>query len=264
MAAKFFNLCKLFLFIQKSNLKTAFLNKADAFVNVLMMIINNLSFIFMWWVIFQNKGSINGWNFGEMALLFAVTNNAFAAFALFTRGSEMLPEYISTGNLDNFLISPRSSLFLIATSESTFANWGDFATGFIMYFVSGYVSWYSFSIMLLCSFLAFVLLFSIRLLVSSLAFFITDSQRLGDNIFMSLITFAAQPASIFTGWYKVIFLTIIPAGLLSFYPVNLIKEFSWSDLAILSGGVLFFVALSLLVFRRGLRNYASGNRFGVR
>ena len=48
MADKFINLCKLFLFIQKSNLKTAFLNKADAFINVLMMTINNLSFIFMW------------------------------------------------------------------------------------------------------------------------------------------------------------------------------------------------------------------------
>ena len=84
MAANLKNLIKLFFFIQKSNLKTAFLNKSDAFVNVLMMSINNLSFVFMWWIIFQNKGSINGWQFGQMALLFAIVNNAFGFFALCT------------------------------------------------------------------------------------------------------------------------------------------------------------------------------------
>lgn len=50
MAAEFFNNLKLFLYIQKSNVKTAFLNKADALINVLMMLINNLAFFFMWWV----------------------------------------------------------------------------------------------------------------------------------------------------------------------------------------------------------------------
>ena len=56
MAANLKNLIKLFFFIQKSNLKTAFLNKSDAFVNVFMMTINNLSFVFMWWIIFPSNG----------------------------------------------------------------------------------------------------------------------------------------------------------------------------------------------------------------
>ena len=264
MAANFINLCKLFLFIQKSNLKTAFLNKSDALINVIMMTINNLSFVFMWWVIFQNKGSVNGWHFGEMALLFAVMNNAFATFALFARGVQLLPEYIDNGNLDSFLVSPRSSLFLISTSESTFANWGDYLTGFIMFFLSGYVSWKSFGLMLLCSFLAFVIIYSFRLLVSCLAFAVSDSQRLGDNITMALLTFASQPASIFTGWYKVLFLTVIPAGMISLYPVNLIRAFSWGDFAALITGAAVFWFLSLRFYRWGLRHYSSGNRFGVR
>ncbi|MBR6663460.1 MAG: ABC-2 family transporter protein, partial [Alphaproteobacteria bacterium] len=234
MAANLKNLIKLFFFIQKSNLKTAFLNKSDAFVNVLMMSINNLSFVFMWWIIFQNKGSINGWQFGQMALLFAIVNNAFGFFALCTRGVQLIPELIESGNLDNFLTTPQNSLFLIATSEATFANWGDFVTGFLMFFLSGYVSWQTFGIMLFCSFMAFILMFSVRLLASAMAFFVSDSQRLGDNIFISFLTFASQPASIFTGWYKVVFLTILPAGLLSFVPVNLVTNFSWSE-------CLFFV-----------------------
>lgn len=264
MVARFLKLCELFLYIQKSNIKTAFLNKADALINVIMMTINNLSFVFMWWVIFENKGSINGWQFGDMALLFAITNNAFATFALFARGIQLLPEYIDNGNLDNFLTTPKSSLFLISTSESTFANWGDYITGFLMYFLSGYVSWKSFWLMLLGSFLAFILLYSFRLIMSCLAFIISDSQRLGDNIFTALVTFASQPASIFTGWYKVLFLTIIPAGLLSLYPVNLIKDFTLADFGTLISGVSIFWIISLLFYRWGLKHYSSGNRFGVR
>ena len=264
MAVKLKNLLKLFLFIQKSNLKTAFLNRSDALVNVFMMSINNLSFVFMWWIIFQNKGSINGWTFGEMAILFAVVNNAFGFFALCTRGIQLIPEFIENGNLDNFLTSPQNSLFLIATAESTFANWGDFLTGFLMFFLSGFVSWTTFRLMLFCSFMAFILMFSIRLLTSSLAFFISDSQRLGDNIFISFITFASQPASIFTGWYKIVFLTILPAGLLSFIPVNLITDFSWKECAFFMFAIGFFFSLSLFIYHKGLKHYASGNRFGVR
>ncbi|MBE6444711.1 MAG: hypothetical protein E7019_01440 [Alphaproteobacteria bacterium] len=264
MAANLKNLIKLFFYIQKSNLKTAFLNKSDAFVNVLMMTINNLSFIFMWWIIFQDRNSINGWQFGQMALLFAIGNNAFGFFALCTRGIQLIPELIENGNLDNFLTSPQNSLFLIATSEATFANWGDFVTGFLMFFLSGYVSWHTFGIMLFCSFMGFILMFAIRLLASSLAFFVSDSQRLGDNIFISFLTFASQPASIFTGWYKVIFLTILPAGLLSFVPVNLITNFSWSECLFFILAVLFFFGISLFAYHTGLKRYSSGNRFGVR
>ena len=48
MVDRFLKLCSLFLFIQKSNIKTAFLNKSDALINVIMMTINNLSFVFKW------------------------------------------------------------------------------------------------------------------------------------------------------------------------------------------------------------------------
>lgn len=264
MVANLKNIIKLFFYIQKSNLKTAFLNKSDALINVLMMTINNLSFVFMWWVIFQNKGSINGWNFSEMALLFAIGNNAFAFFALFTRGTQLLPEFIDNGNLDNFLTTPQNSLFLIATSESTFANWGDFVTGFLMFFLSGYADWSGLGIMLFCSFMAFILMFAIRLLLSSMAFFISDSQRLGDNIFISFITFASQPASIFTGWYKIIFLTVLPAGLLSLVPINLIKDFNWQECTFFILAIIFFFLLSIFVFKKGLKHYSSGNRFGVK
>lgn len=258
------NLNKLFWSIQKSNLKTAFLSKSDAFVNVLMMTVNNLSYIFMWWIIFQDKGNINGWSFGDMAIMFAIMNNSFGIFAVLFRGIEEIPKYIETGNLDNFLVSPRNILFMISTSLSTFANWGDIVTGFIMYFLSGYVSWYNTGFIIIASVYAFVLLFSFRLILSTLAFFADNTERLSHNIFLTFLTFTSQPASIFTGWYKVMFLTVIPSGFISLYPVSLIKNFNWYDFACFNFGIGFFAIFSIWFFYFGLKRYTSGNRFGIR
>lgn len=264
MADKIKSIIKLFFFIQKNNLKIAFLNKSDALINVIMMTINNLSFIFMWWIIFQNKQSINGWIFDDMAILFSVLNTAFAFYAVFTRGVISLPEYIENGNLDNFLTTPQNSLFLISTSESTFANWGDLITGLLMFFLSSYANLTNFLIIMLCSIMIFILYYSFSLLMSSLSFFIDDFKRLGENIFTSLLTFASQPASIFSGWHKVIFLTILPAGVISLYPVRLIQNFNLVDLGLMFISILFFFVLSIFTYHKGLKHYASGNRFGVR
>ena len=264
MAADFIKTLKLFFYIQKSHFKTAFLSIGDALSNVVIMLINNLSFIFMWWVIFHNKGSINGWDFSDMLLLNAVMNNAFAIFALFARGIQALPEYIDNGSLDNYLVSPQRPLFMIATSESTFANWGDLLTGLICWILSGYTDLLSFALMIYASLCAAAVLISYRLIVSTLAFFAGDTQKLGDNIFMAFITFSSQPASIFTGWYKIMFLSVIPAGFISLIPVMLIKTAALPVFLFLSGAAVLSIVISAAFFRFGLKRYASGNRFGVR
>ncbi len=254
----------LLLYIQKLNLKTAFLSKSDAFVSVLMMLINNLSFAFMWWIIFNRQGSINGWQFSQMLLTLAIMNNAFAVYATLARGVQFIPEYIGSGSLDSQISTPRNSLLMVSTAASSFSNWGDYPTAFIFYFMSGIVSWQTFAIFIFCSLTGAILLYSFRLLVSCLAFWSSGTERLADNIFMAFLTFALQPASIFTGWYHVFFLNIIPAGLISYYPIELLKEFSWQTLFCLLLGVAGFFLLAVFAFSRGLRRYSSGSRFGIR
>ena len=133
-----------------------------------------------------------------------------------------------------------------------------------MFFISGHVSVENFFLFLLASLFAFIIMYALRVILSALAFWAADSQRLGDNIFMAFLTFSSQPASIFTGWYKVMFLTVIPAGFVSLYPVELIKEHSWSALAAMALGSTIFFILAVKIYLSGLKRYSSGNRFGVR
>ena len=58
--------------------------------------------------------------------------------------------------------------------------------------------------------------------------------------------------------------TAIPAGIISYLPVELLREFSWLQLFFLLAGSLSFFALAFSVFYSGLKRYESGNKFGMR
>jgi ABC-2 type transport system permease protein len=63
---------------------------------------------------------------------------------------------------------------------------------------------------------------------------------------------------------KIVLFTIIPADFVSYLPVALLREPSLATLGGALGGAALYAALAVWLFHRGLRRYASGNRFGVR
>lgn len=255
---------KLFFDIQKKHLKTAFISKSDAIINMILMIINNIAFGFMWWVLFQDRTSVNGWSFDDMLILFTVTCIAYGVYAVFFRGCDNIFRYVENGNLDNFLISPRSPLFMLSTSHSTFANWGDLLTAIIAFSLSSYVSPTNAALVILFGLYGFLLVMGFQLVVSSLAFFSANSERLGHNILIAFLIFWHQPASIYTGWFKVLMFSVIPAGFVTLLPVEMLKHFSWLTFIYFNLGCLGFFALGLGLFNLGLKKYSSGNRFGLR
>jgi ABC-2 type transport system permease protein len=58
--------------------------------------------------------------------------------------------------------------------------------------------------------------------------------------------------------------TLIPAGIIGYIPVELLRNFSWLNLVILVSSSIVFFALAFVVFRLGLKRYESGNQFGMR
>ena len=58
--------------------------------------------------------------------------------------------------------------------------------------------------------------------------------------------------------------TLIPAGLIGYVPVELIRSFSWVKFVGLGCSALGFLGAACLVFHLGLKKYESGNQFGMR
>ncbi len=102
--------------------------------------------------------------------------------------------------------------------------------------------------------------FAFRLIMHSLSFWGMSGDAC-ERGFGAFIITSTNPQNGFSPLMKAILLTVIPAGYVGLLPVEIVRHFRWDylvlQLAVSSG---FFV-FSLWLFGRGLRRYASGNKF---
>ena len=77
------------------------------------------------------------------------------------------------------------------------------------------------------------------------------------------MTFSTYPMNIFNGVVHILLFTILPAGFISFVPLQLLHHFAWP----LFGGMCGFLLLIMLgaagFFQLGLKRYESGNLLGM-
>ncbi len=97
----------------------------------------------------------------------------------------------------------------------------------------------------------------------SLGFWVTPASALSRQLWELLVTFTLYPDSLFGGPLRLVLFTVLPAGILGFWPVRLLREPSLMHAAGLVVAVGLYTALAVTVFHRGLRRYASGSRFGT-
>ena len=69
--------------------------------------------------------------------------------------------------------------------------------------------------------------------------------------------------NIFTGVVRLLLFTIVPAGFVSFVPLQLLHRFTWPLLLAMAGFTVLIVALAAGLFQLGLRRYESGNLLGM-
>ncbi len=101
------------------------------------------------------------------------------------------------------------------------------------------------------------------ILLGSLAFFLGNTEGLVQQMFGALISFSTYPMNIFQGAVRLLLFTLIPAGFISFIPLQLLHQFSWLLLGALTGFTVLFVSIATTVFHLGLRRYESGNLMGM-
>jgi ABC-2 type transport system permease protein len=69
--------------------------------------------------------------------------------------------------------------------------------------------------------------------------------------------------SIFNGTVRLLLFTVIPAGFISFVPLQLLHQFTWPLLAAMVGFTVLIVSVAAGLFQLGLRRYESGNLLGM-
>ncbi|MFI5343165.1 MAG: ABC transporter permease [Chlamydiales bacterium] len=253
-----------YFYLLRTSLRASISRRGAFLIEASLIAINNLIFFSIWWIFFRQFKDIGGWQFIDMVALMAIGTGAYGLAEIFFGGVKTLSSMIISGDLDPFLTQPKDPLLHIAGSRSLAKGWGHLMTTLLLVTFSSLATW-STTPLILISLLSGCLVFTaMRIMAHSLPFWMGSVEGLSKKYCDALFLFALYPTNIYSGILQLFMFTVIPAGIIGYLPVELIRDFSWDKLFILLGSSVVLFALAFFVFRQGLKRYESGNRFGLR
>ena len=219
------------------------------------------------WVITSRFGSIDGWLFEEMTLLYGLNLLTYSvAGTLFWYTVFHLEGQITSGGLDSYLIRPMGLI-----KQMICHRFGDTFLGQIAVTLIFMVAALGKINHRLTAFSYVYLLFAVAggvliqsgamVLLGSLSFWMLRSGSLADILYYDLRQLVHYPLSIYPAYIKVFLTYVIPWAVINYYPsliilkkVQTTEEFAVGMLSPVIG-ILFFM-FSLFVFNRGLKKYS--------
>ena len=234
------------------------LNKASFLSNVIFMILNNLSMIIQWIVLFNLKSNIAGFEFKDILLMWGMAASTYGFSHFLFEKAYSLSSLIVDGSLDNYLVQPKSVLLSAISSQIGVSALGDLIFGYIMLMLYG-ITLPNFLLFTLFTISGGIINLSVAIISGSFSFWFKNSDVIEETSSHLMVSFATYPGGIFKGIVKVLLYTFIPVGFVTFLPVELLINFDLKLMLIVFGVSLLFIALATFIFYRGLKRYSSSN-----
>lgn len=253
-----------YIYLLRTSMKASISKRGAFIIESALMVVNNLIFFTIWWIFFRQFNDVAGWNFHDMIILMAVGTGSYGLMQILFGGVRNLSKMIINGDLDTFMTQPKNLLLHVVGSKSLSKGWGQLMTAFLL-ILFGKIAALPTLLLILISILSGCLVFtSVNIIAHSLPFWMGSVEGLSKKYCDALFLFALYPTNIYSGVLQLVMFTLIPAGIIGYLPVELIRHFSWPQLFILVASALGFFALAFIVFYAGLKKYESGNQFGMR
>lgn len=84
------------------------------------------------WVLFERFGSIKGFTFEEAGLFYGIVHIAFSIAEGWTRGFDIFPNLVRTGDFDRVLLRPRTTILQVLGHNIQMMRIGRFGQGLIV------------------------------------------------------------------------------------------------------------------------------------
>ena len=165
---------------------------------------------------------------------------------------------MESSQLDSFILQPKNIILNVSMSKGKISSFGDVATGLVALTSSGYLFSAPEKILLVLP-IGILLILSLFLYLSTFIFFSFCSSHFIRELCQNAIIIASQPNSAYGGLFKILTMTLIPVGFLSYFPIEFIKKGNFFDFIVSLFGTLIFFNIACFLFRRGLKLYESGN-----
>ena len=237
------------------NLKSAIEYKKSFILQTIFMAVNNCFFLIFWSVVFNINGeNINGIEMKDILYLWSIPTISYGLSHFLFGGITEISDKIISGELDAYLIQPKSVFLSLISSKSDFSAFGDLIYGLILSVIVS-ENIYRFFEILVFSIIGCIVMIATLTIIRSLAIWLGDISEIADKYEHNfLITFCTYPEIIYGNITKIILYTIIPAGYIVHLPIKLLGKFSIKGFFILILGTAIYIILAVILFRKVLKN----------
>ena len=216
------------------------------------------------WALFARFRQIEGWRFGEVALLYGVISVSFAIADGLTRGFDVFgTQFVKTGDFDRLLVRPRSTVLQLLGYELRATRIGRLTQGMLAWGIGVQLSTVDWTVggwaVLLFAVLGGVALFSgILVLQATLAFWTVESLEIANTLTYGGVEAGQYPLDIYARWFRRFLTFVVPVACIAYFPVAWVLGRDVPRLAVATPLFGFlFLAVSLWVWRFGVRHYTS-------
>ncbi|SEN47302.1 ABC transporter permease [Lihuaxuella thermophila] len=209
---------------------------------------------------------IMGWRIHEIGVLYGISSASVSIYRLLAPEIHNFEKYMIDGEFDSLLIRPVSPLTLLITRNVDFSRLGGLTQGLLILLIScrGLSLDFS-SLMLLAFYIPIAILsgclisFALGLMTATLAFW---TQRIKDFQAFTLyapFNAANYPISIYPGWLKAVFFTVLPVGFMNYLPATYLLGKGGEHIYLWISPVfaVIFFLVSLKFWQFGIRFYHS-------
>lgn len=256
---------KLGLINIKKNFQNAKELKSAFITSIVGMCFNNLAFIVLWYYFSVAVGEINGWGPLDIIGMYAFSMSSYGIVFSFFSGINAIPSYISSGNFDKYLLTPKNLLIKVATSKISTSALGDLLFGlvcFIAYIFIGNLSLTQVLIGIVFILFSALITFSFTLISSTLSFYFMEGENISSGVFGLFISPSTYQGGAFNKILRVVFTFFIPALLVGTLPLEALKSVNVFDIIFVIGLTIGWFILSIIFFYKSLKKYESNNFFG--
>ena len=249
-----------------TNVRSALELRAAFVTQIIGMMLNDCSFVFIWLLFFHVMGTVNGWSGSQTLALLGFNVLAFGLTFGFAGGSLWLPRYVEKGTFDGFLLSPRNLYIRTVTSRFDLPALGDASLGLILIaiFVVQTHSWLAplwFLAMLPAAIMIFL---SFSVTIGTASFFLPDANHTVMSLFKVFLNPTMYHSALFPKAIRFFFIIVIPSITAAGLPVETVMNHSWLTLGLVWLIALLWLGLSIAAFYGSVRHYESGNYIGLR
>ncbi|MDR7870119.1 MAG: ABC-2 family transporter protein [Tissierellaceae bacterium] len=220
------------------------------------------------WVLFDRFGNIQGFTFEEAALFYGIIHMAFSITEGWTRGFDIFPRLVRTGDFDRILLRPRTTVLQILGHDIQMMRIGRFMQGLVVLIWSILklnIEWtLEKTLLLIGSIIGGNFLFSgLIVLQATLSFWSVQSLEIVNSFTYGGVQAAQYPISIYKPWFRKIIIYMIPLATVNYFPAmtilgksDLLNYPSWIGWFSPLFGLLFFI-FTLWIWRIGVKHYTS-------